>query len=225
VLIAATAFADARSWDAHFRAWDAALDLPRAAALYLDGVARCAAALGLAPAWARAFGAVVLVGLTTATLEAGVRVLKNLLTELVRSHAPKTNARVVAEPALLHIATWTCLLLALADGRGLAGLGAWQLFGNANLLLAGLGLLLLGLALRAGRRAPWLPFALALAVLTLATWAKVAAIVAWSDQDSWLHVAAGALLLGIELVVLVEAGRQLRRAASAASGVSAPPSA
>lgn len=223
ILVAATAFADAPAWRAHYGSWDTALDLSRALGLYLDGFARFAAALGLAPTSARTFGAVVLVGLCTATLEAGVRILKNLLSEL--SHTAGDAADPTRERVLLHLAAWSSLLLALGDGRGLAGIEWWPLFGSANLLLAGLGLLLLGLALRAAQRPVLLVLMPAGFALVLASWAIVAQIIEWTAQDRWPWVAVAVLLLAIELAVLIEAGRRLQTAGQTSGGASGPPGA
>jgi len=225
LLIAATAFPDAAAWRAQYATWGAAFDVARAATLYLDGFARFAAALGLAPAWARTFGAVVLISLSAATLEAGVRVLKNLLAEIAQ-----TRARVAANPArgeraVVHVATWTGLAVALSDGRGLAGLSAWPLFGSANLLLAGLGLVMLGLALRAARRPVLLAAAPAAFAVVIAAWGLVAQIADWSAQERWAWVAAAGFLLAIELTVLFEAARRWWIAIQTSDGMSAPPGA
>lgn len=224
VLVAATAFADAPAWSAHYGSWASAFDLPRALALYLDGFARFAAALGLAPSSARVFGAVVLVSLSVATLEAGVRIFKNLLAELTDTRAHETN-RPASERTLLHVTTWTGLAFAFADGRGLAGFGTWPLFGSANLLLAGLGFLVLGVALHSGRRPALLAFAPAVFALLLATWGLVMQTVEWAGEGLWTRVAAAIFLLAVELTVLCEAGRRLRHGAHASTGVSAPPDA
>jgi carbon starvation protein len=82
VIIGSTGFAGTPEWNQHYASWEGFRDLHKVFELYINGFARLAGGIGLDPAFARTLGAVVVTGLLVATLEAGLRVQKQLLTGL-----------------------------------------------------------------------------------------------------------------------------------------------
>lgn len=221
LVIGITVAADTAAWREFYNAWPAILDVPRTLRLVVDGGASHLQALGIAPVFARTLLALVLTSLSVATLEAGMRVLKHSLLEV--SHTPRDTTRHQPERherGALHLAFWPSLLLALLLGRDLSS--HWLLFGTMNLLYAGLGLLVIGLALtRRGRPAAliWLP---ALFALGMAGWALVLTLLG-SYRDGRWAVAGMALLLLLAASVVVF--QSVRRRTSANQPSTVPPAA
>lgn len=218
IVVVATAHGDAAAWQAAHASWSGAFDFPRVLALIVDGIAGYGAAVGVSVGYGRTLVAVVLIGLSVATLEAGVRVLKHVLLDVAQAtqppapDAPAARARLLTrldERGGLHLAFWLSLLLALTVGRELSQW--WLLFGSANLLYAGLALLLMAAAVRAAGRAALLVWGPALFALVLAGWALLLTIVDGVQYGRWLHAAVALALIGAAVVVLVQTGWHRRR--------------
>ena len=224
MVVAATAFTDAAAWRDYHTSWATALDFPRTLSLVVDGFARSGESLGVAAWYGRTLVALVLVGLSVATLEAGVRILKQLLLDIAHPPARPGAAeptrpsrerlfRKFNERGGLHLASWLSLFLALTMGRNLSDW--WLLFGAANLLYAGLASLLVALALRAAARPAlliWLP---ALFALALASWALVLLVADGTAQGRWWHALLALALLAAAGVMAWQTGWRLRRSAVA----------
>ena len=233
VVVATTAFTDAAAWRDYHASWITTLDFPRALSLVVDGIARSGEALGVAAWYGRTLVALVLIGLSVATLEAGVRMLKHLLLEIAQTPAPSNGQSIVPpsdapetvqrtrerlllkfnERGGLHLAFWLSLLLALTIGRNLADW--WLLFGAANLLYAGLSSLLIGLALRAAARPALLVWVPALFALVLATWALVLTAMDGVAQGRWWHASLALALLAAAGVMAGQTARRLGRSTAA----------
>lgn len=199
VIIGSTGFADTSEWNRHYASWEGFRELHKVFELYINGFARLAGGIGLDPAFARTLGAVVVTGLLVATLEAGLRVQKQLLTgmtERMPSILPVNEKSQIAFVVVLSA------VLALHQARGLGGLAWWPLFGVADQLLAVLGFSLLALALRRhGRPVAWVVAPL-LFMAVVAHWAFAALAAQWWSAENWLLLGLGALLLAIELALV-----------------------
>lgn len=225
VIIAATAFTDAAAWrDAH-TSWSRALDIPRAVTQVIEGIARYGAAVGVSEWYGRSLAALVFIGLSVATLEAGMRSLKRLLAEAARATPADKHPRLaqiadtLGERRGSHVAFWISLLTAVAIGRDLAYW--WLLFGSVNLLFAGLALLLAVAALRAAARPALLLWGPASFALVLAGWALALTAMDGLLAGRWLHAMVALALLTAGAVMGWQSGRRLRRIAPHA----APPGA
>lgn len=207
VIIGATGFANTQEWSRYYASWETLRDLHKVLDLYINGFARLAGGIGMDAALARTLGAVVIVGLLIATLEAGLRVQKQLLTGLTErfpSLLPGNEKTQIAIVVILSAA------LALHDGRGLGGLAGWPLFGLADQLLAVLGFLLLALALRNnGRPAIWIVVPL-IFMAAVTHWAFVTLALQWWSAGQWLLFGLGMLLLAMELALAVLALNTLK---------------
>ncbi|MCR4347001.1 MAG: hypothetical protein NUV55_07340 [Sulfuricaulis sp.] len=211
IIIGATSSATTQEWSQHYAAWEVFHDLHKVLALYINGFARMAASIGLDQAFARTLAAVVMLGLLVATLEAGLRVQKQLLTGLTErfpSLLPGNEKNQIITVVLLSA------MLALHDGHGLGGLSWWPLFGVADQILAVLGFSLLALALhRSGRPVIWVLVPL-IFMAVVAHWAFATLAMQWWAEGEWLLLSLGALLLAIEIALALLAVNVLKTSAS-----------
>ncbi|MCR4301506.1 MAG: hypothetical protein NUV51_07835 [Sulfuricaulis sp.] len=204
IIIGSTGFAGTPEWSQHYASWEGLRDLSKVFELYINGFARLVSGIGLDPSLARTLAAVVMIGLLVATLEAGLRVQKHLLTGMTErfpffSFLPGNERMQIASVVILSAA------LALHQPHGLGGLAWWPLFGVADLMLAVLGFSLLALALRQnGRPVIWVVVPLSFMAI-VAHWALAIQFVLWWSGNQWLLLGLGILLLAVEigLVVLV----------------------
>lgn len=211
IIIGATSFADTQDWSQHYAAWEGFRHLHKALALYINGFAQMAAGIGLDQDFARTLAAVVILGLLVATLEAGLRVQKHLLTGMAErfpSLLPGNEKNQIITVVILSA------VLALHDGHGLGGLAWWPLFGAADQILAVLGFSLLALALRqSGRPVVWV-LAPLIFMAVIAHWALATLAMQWWVAGEWLLFSLGALLLAVEIALALLALNVLRTPAS-----------
>lgn len=199
VIIGSTGFADAQEWSRHYGSWRSSFDLHQVLALYANGFARLASGIGLDQDFARTLAAVVVLGLLVATLEAGLRVQKHLLTGIAERAPAPLPANEKSQIALVVVLS---AALALHQARGLGGLAWWPLFGVADQLLAVLGFALLALVLRQhGRPVVWVAAPL-LFMAVVAHWGFAALAAQWWSAENWLLLGLGVLLLAIEVVLV-----------------------
>jgi len=198
IIIGGTGFANAQEWGQHYAAWESFGDLHAVLARYIDGFARLASGLGLDQAFARTLAALVILGLLVATLEAGLRVQKQILTGLAERHPSLLPAK---EKTLIGIAVGLSALLALIDGHGRGGLALWPLFGVADQILAVLGFVLLALTLRQLERPLAVVVLPLIILLALTNWALVDQITRWWSGDDWILLVLGIILIFMELGV------------------------
>ena len=198
IIIGGTGFADAQEWSQHYATWDSFKDLHTVLERYVNGFARLASGSGLGQTFARMLAALVVLGLLTSTLEAGLRVQKQILTGLTERYPSLLPGR---EKVLTGMAAGMSALLALVDGHGRGGLVLWPLFGVADQMLAVLGFTLLALMLRQLERplaAIILPLFFMLAVTN---WALVEQMVQWWSGNDWMLFALGIILIFMEFRV------------------------
>ncbi|MBW8053826.1 MAG: carbon starvation protein A [Nitrospira sp.] len=215
ILVCTAGFSSPDKWAQFYSSWQGVQSLPRVLRLYIDGSAGLAGALGIDKDLARTFAAVVVTGLIAVTLDAGIRVQKQLLTELVKLYGV---SRLKNEKTVLLFTVTLAAALALYDGHGRGGLALWPLFGSWNQILALTGLLLIALALRRRRQpafAVWVP---ALFLLLVTTWALGSQLALWWHSGDWLLLCGGIILLGLEGWLVWEAWRAFRRPPAAVLG-------
>ncbi len=214
IIIGATNFADTQEWSQHYVAWETLRDLHMVLEFYINGFAKMAASIGLDQAFARTLAAVVMLGLLVATLEAGLRVQKQLLTGLTErfpSLLPGNEKNQIVTVVVLSA------VLTLQDGHGLGGLSWWPLFGVADQILAVLGFSLLALALRrSGQPVIWV-LAPLIFIAVVVHWALATLAMQWWAAGEWLLFSLGMLLLAIELGLAVLALRTLKASSPSAN--------
>lgn len=211
IIIGGTGFAGTPEWTQHYASWEGIRDLRKAFELYINGFARLTDGIGLDPSLARTLAAVVMIGLLVATLEAGLRVQKHLLTGVMEqfpslSFLPGNERTQIAGIVILSV------VLALHHPHGLGGLAWWPLFGVADLMLAVLGFSLLAVALRqSGRPTIWVVAPLIFLAI-VAHWAMAALVSHWWSGNDWLLLILGIVLLVAEIGLILLAVRTWKTA-------------
>jgi carbon starvation protein len=213
IIIGSTGFADTPEWTQHYASWEGIRDLWKVFELYINGFARLADGIGLNPSLARTLASVVMIGLLVATLEAGLRVQKHLLTG-VTERFPSLSFLPGNERTQIACVVILSAVLALHQPHGLGGLTWWPLFGLADLMLAVLGFSLLAVALRqSGRPTIWVVAPLIFMAIA-AHWAMAVLVTQWWSSNDWLLLILGMVLLAIEIGLILLALRSWKTAAA-----------
>ena len=212
IVVCTAGFNSHDKWMEFYVSWEGVQDLPQLIGIYIGGIAKFASALGIDFDLAETFAAVVVAGLIAVTLEAGIRVQRQLLAE-VNDHYHIISVR---DPkTLLIITVVVAAMLALHDGRGQGGLILWPLFGLWNQMLAVFGLLLIGLALRRRQQAVGYVFVPMIFLVVVTSWALILQLSRWWTSADWLLIAGGMLLLVVEFWLAWEALQTLRKSVPA----------
>lgn len=198
VIIGGIGFAGVQELSRAFGAADGPRDLPKAFDLYIHGFAELAGALGLGREFARTLAAVVVLGLLTATLEAGLRAQKHLLAGLAERYPSFLPSREKTQIVTVVLVT---ALLAVADGLDASRTVGWFVYALADLLLGVIGFALLLTTLRRqGQPLIWVSLPLVFLAL-LAHWALFTQLAHWWTAGLWSPFGLGVALLACELAL------------------------
>ncbi len=197
IVIGGIGFTSSAEWSQHFHSWEEIKNLPKVLELYINGFAQLAAGLGLERRFAQNFGAVVMLGLLTASFEAGLRLQKQLLTELAEQYPSITPRK---EKTLVAIAVLLSALLALHQGQE-SSLRFWLALGMADQVLAVLGFCLLAIMLKRLRRPTMTVLLPGVFMLAVTVAALVLQLIQWWSEDDWALLCLGTILLFLELSV------------------------
>lgn len=211
VIVVSAGFKDLAQWQAFYASWNDLSDLRQLPALYIGGAVTFAGSLGIGEGFARNFAAVTVLGLLVATLEAGLRIVKQSLVELGQCYGITALARA---PAGTGLTVGAVLLAALwlAHSAGNGASAWWPLFGLGNQVFACLGLLLFVFALRQGRRPQALVLAPLLGLVAITLWAGwELLILGWRDGEGGVFVATLGLMT-LEITILLKALIALKKA-------------
>jgi len=198
IIIGSTGLPNVQDWSQRYTSWETFMDLHAVPELYINGFARHAAGLGLDLEFARSLMAVVVIGLLIATLEAGLRAQKQLLSGLTERYPTFIPGN---EKALIATAVGLSALLALHDGHGRGGLALWPLFGVTDQFLAILGFALLAVALRHLERPVAAVIVPLVFLLVTANWGLGVLMMQWWSDNRWILLLLGILLIATELGV------------------------
>jgi carbon starvation protein len=205
VIACAAGFGGQDDWARAYASWGGLQNLGQVTAFVVERWVTLAQGLGIDAGAARAFFALLVLNLSVTTLDAGIRLQRNLLREVGETYRIEHLKRG-HRPLLLAVGL--AALLALTDVSGDRALSAangfWPVFGLANHLLAALGLLLIGLLLARLQRPRALVIGPLLALLALGLWALVLQLKLWWSQQHWLLVAAAILAAAPALWVLAQ---------------------
>jgi carbon starvation protein len=213
VIACGAGFGGRDDWARAYADWGGLQNLSQVTAFVVERWVTLARGLGIDANAARAFFALLVLNLSVTTLDAGIRLQRNLLRELGETYRIERLKRGY-RPLLLAVGLTA--LLALSDVSGEQPLspanGFWPVFGLANHLLAALGLLLIGTLLARLQRPRALVIGPLLAVLALGLWALILQLKLWWAQQHWLLAMAAILAAAPALWVLAQGLLVMRRA-------------
>ena len=200
--VAAGLATSADAWGAHYDSFEAAA--AGGVANFVEGAGSFLMALGISAGPAEVLITILVVSFAATSLDTGVRIQRYILHELGALYriAPLANRYVAS-----------LIAVALPLGLVLAGQASelWPLFGSSNQLLAGLSLTVVSVWLyRSGR--PWLYAAVPMViVITVAMLAMAMNLVAYVGAGNYALAVIGAIILGLQAWVVVEASIVIRR--------------
>ncbi|HEC13380.1 MAG TPA: carbon starvation protein A [Acidiferrobacteraceae bacterium] len=200
LVVCSAGYANLDAWQQSYAGWDALNHPGDVLNQFLQALANLLAVFGLRPGTSQPMAALVLASLALATIETGLRVLRQLLAPGL-STLPIRRLQKPGQQAWL--AAGLVGLLAVADGAGSGALGLWPVMLSANQIFAGLMLIMIWLYLRRGAK-PTLAVGLPLGlILITANWALITQFIGWFETRSWIRLGVAGLLLGFELWVMI----------------------
>ncbi len=177
---------------------------------FVEGGANFLSALGIPLRHGVGIIATLVACFAATTLDTATRLQRYVIQELAGTFrlAPLQN-KYGATTLAVTLAMSVALLRAPNGSPGTGGLILWPLFGATNQLLAGLAFMVTGLYLWR-RSKPTLAVLLPMSLmLVLPAWALLLQMFApetgWWQQGKWLLLAFGALTLGLQIWMVVEA--------------------
>ncbi len=211
-------FTGTAAWQHHYAQWGGDSGLGDKLAPFIVGSANMIEQLGINHAIAITIMGVFVASFAATTLDSATRLQRYIIAELAGASSPKaTNPlqrtiqnRFVATA----IAATTGLALALSDiparglsGAGLGGLTLWPIFGATNQLLAALALLVLSIWLIKSKRPAWVAI-LPMSFMTIITLSATMSLTAtFANQNNTILLILSSVLLGLQIWILIEAGR------------------
>jgi carbon starvation protein len=208
VIAGSVAFRSTEEWQAFYASWVGLADVHRLLTLYVDTVARTTAGLGLDAVFLRHLGAVTVVGLLVAALDAGLRAQRRLLAAFAQRHAlGRLGADRPVTLATLGLPALVALYLSQQPGAA-----DWlRALGMLDQAAAAGGLLLIAAALKRSGLPAAAAAAAFLALLVLLAWALAAQMVEWLHHGHWLRAGLWLVLLLAVSALAAAAWRVLRQ--------------
>lgn len=214
IIVCAAGLDSTSTWRSFYGDWHALLDPNYLLELYINGVVYFAGAFRLSAEFSGTLAAVALAGLSLTTLEASVRLLQAVTNEVGKRTGVETLARPRASLRLVLLAVgWIGL-----SQTGTTAPNHWMLFGGANQVLAGLGLLLMVAALERRHQPSLLLLGPLLLWLPATLWGLTAQFAYWWQEGAWLAALTALVLTGLTGWVLVETIQVLRKPAGPDNG-------
>lgn len=173
---------------------------------FVEGASSFLGALGLPGPISTTVVAVLVVSFAATTLDTGTRIQRYILHELGEIYGVRALAN-----------RWLAGLLAVALPLAVCIAGQqralWPLFGGSNQMLAGLSLLVVSVWLYRRGRAWWVTAVPMAVVLVVSFLALLTLVGRFFGQGQWLLATVGSLMLALEVWVVLEGVRAVRRGA------------
>jgi carbon starvation protein len=215
VLATTAGFATSTEWHVHYASWSAASGLAPKLDAFVRGAGGFVAQLGIEPATAQTFIAVMVIAFAATSLDTGARILRLILSELGASAGIRPLAnRYVAS----GIGIGAALVLAITQAGGKGGLILWPLFGTTNQLLAALTLTVVSVWLRKTGRPYLYTFVPMLLVVTATIIAMLGEVRSHVVAANWLLAGSASCILVLSSWVVIEGVRALGRSGDASAG-------
>ncbi len=202
VLACTAGFASTSLWRSHYQSWSLAQGLGPNMKAFIDGSGHFLSQLGVSPALAKAFVALVAISFALTTLDSAIRLLRFNITEMSETlRLPILQNRYAASA----LAVLTIGFFAFYEiGGKAAGLALWQLFGTTNQVLGALTLLAVTLYLMQRGRNYWFT---AVPMLFMMVTTLVAMAIKMRDfwtLRTYILLVVGGIILGLSLWLAVE---------------------
>jgi len=202
VLACTAGFISHDAWQVHYASWDLAKGLGISMAAFINGSALFLSQLGISQEIGQTFVALVAVSFALTTLDSATRLLRFNIEEIAETaRMPFLQNRAVA--SLLAVLAIGFFAFYEIDGKP-AGLALWALFGTTNQILGGLTLLTVTLYLVQEKRNFWCTLIPMLFMLVTTLTAMGIGIKNYIEQESYLLLFIGSLLVFLALWVIVE---------------------
>ncbi|CAN5142605.1 carbon starvation protein A [soil metagenome] len=180
---------------------------------FVNGVAVFANNIGIPFDLAVIFAAVVVISFAATTMDTGVRLQRYVIQEIGEIIKVKALTRNLT--LATAIAVLVPMGMALLPGGGDAGYTfgvLWQLFGTTNQLTAGLALAVIAVWVTKSRRNPTAVLIPLVFLLGMTTWALIVNLFNFIEQEQWVLAPLDAIIFGLSVWLIVEAGMALRSA-------------
>ena len=155
--------------------------------------------------------AVMVIAFAATSLDTAARIQRLVLAELGEAYSVKPLSNRFVAGAL---GVGSALLLAITQGGGKGGLALWPLFGTTNQLVAAVTLLIVTVWLKRNGRPVVYTLVPMLLVAGVTAWAMVFNLLDYyaDFEELWLLSLSGTLILALDIWILLEGLRILRRA-------------
>ena len=209
VLACTAGFLTRDLWLAHYSSWESADGLGPNMRAFIDGSALFINQLGLPLEIGKAFIALVAISFALTTLDSATRLLRFNISEMGETlHIPALSNRYLAS----FLAVFVIGFFAFYEvDEQAAGLALWQLFGTTNQVLGGLTLLTVTLYLMQRKRPYWYTAAPMIFMLITTLTAMLIKIRDFWNDETYLLLTMGGVILVLSIWLAVEAGIRIFR--------------
>ena len=215
VLACTAGFLTRDLWLAHYSSWESADGLGPNMRAFIDGSALFINQLGLPLEIGKAFIALVAISFALTTLDSATRLLRFNISEMGETlHIPALSNRYLA--SFLAVFVIGFFAFYEVDGQA-AGLALWQLFGTTNQVLGGLTLLTVTLYLMQRKRPYWYTAVPMIFMLITTLTAMLIKIRDFWNDETYLLLTMGGVILVLSIWLAVEAGIRIFRKGDFAS--------
>ena len=209
VLACTAGFLTRDLWLAHYSSWESADGLGPNMRAFIDGSALFINQLGLPLEIGKAFIALIAISFALTTLDSATRLLRFNISEMGETLGiPVLSNRYLA--SFLAVVVIGFFAFYEVDGQA-AGLALWQLFGTTNQVLGGLTLLTVTLYLMQRKRPYWYTAAPMIFMLITTLTAMLIKIRDFWNDETYLLLTMGGVILVLSIWLAVEAGIRIFR--------------
>ncbi len=187
----------------HYSSWQAAQGMGSKIHAFVTGSSNMISNFGIPTKIVITIMGVFIASFAATTLDTATRLQRYIVAECARNF--NNNFFAKKHPATAF-AVISALLLAFYNGTGKGALVLWPLFGTCNQLLAGLSLLVITIYLIKEKIFFIYTLLPMLFMMIMTGWAMKINLSNFIEQENWLLVSVGSLIVFLELWMIVETG-------------------